>query len=274
MRPVPGRVTVPYWERGSAWAGGHHRGIDFAAPVGTPVVAPWSGMVTSAQWGPAYGRHLVIDFDRLPDGSPGLWGVLAHLSEKSVKPGDRVKAGQVVGRSGATGNVTGPHLHFEVQTGPMWRPRATPDVSRNPQPWIDAQKEAPPVGFPVGSTVLVDRTAAAGDPLTIVPEQWTTVGRIDIPGKTAHYFNTIQVRLPGGTWAEFRLVRVGWGKDPDGRDETGYHPFYPHPDGGAYSDSFTHGIHGGGPIEFQLLLHGPKAPTVVPTIICKAYRDH
>ncbi len=145
MRPVPGRVTVPYWERGTLWAGGHHRGIDFAAATGTPVVAPWSGLVTGESWGPAYGNHVVIDFDRLPDGSVGLWGVLAHLHTKTVKPGDRVTAGQVIGTSGATGNVTGPHLHFEIQTGPRWRVFQSPDVSRNPQPWIDAQKVVAPV---------------------------------------------------------------------------------------------------------------------------------
>lgn len=145
MKPVPGRVTVPYWERGTHWAGGHHRGIDFAAPVGTEVRAPWSGVVTPVKWGPAYGTHVVLDFDRLPDGKPGLWGVLAHLSRLDVRPGDRVKAGQVIGRSGATGNVTGPHLHFEVQAGPSWSPSGnTPERSRNPQPWIDAEEATVP----------------------------------------------------------------------------------------------------------------------------------
>lgn len=141
---------------------------------------------------------------------------------------------------------------------------------------LDTEIKAPPppaVKFPVGDAVLVERKLVTGNPITVTPEKWTTVGRINIPGKDAHYLNTIQVRLPGGTWAESRMVRVGWGKDPDGRDETGYHPFYPHPNGGDFSDSFTHPLVGGGPLEFQILLHGPKKPTVLPTVICKAFRD-
>lgn len=141
----------------------------------------------------------------------------------------------------------------------------------------DVQPKAPPpppvVKFPVGKTELIERKATTGNPLTVTPEKWTTVGRINTPGKDTHYLNTIQVRLPGKSWAEFRLVRVGWGKDSDGRDETGYHPFYPHPNGGDFSDSFTHPLTGGGPLEFQLLLHGPSKPTVIPTIICKSFRD-
>lgn len=170
MRPVPGRVTVPYWERGPHWAGGHHRGIDFAAPVGTPVRAPWGGLVTPTKWGPAYGTHLVIDFDRLPTGAPGLWGVLAHLSRLDVKPGQRVKAGQVIGKSGATGNVTGPHLHFEVQSGPSWRPAAhLPETSRNPQPWIDAEEAPPVIIAPPYDNIKVLT------PQLIVLNQWVTI---------------------------------------------------------------------------------------------------
>ena len=138
MQPVHGsHVTCPYWHAGP-WDGGHHRGIDFAAAVGTPVHAMWSGRVTSNSWGSAYGLHLVIDHDPLPDGSPGYWAVYAHLSSKKVHPGQRVAAGQLIGLSGRSGNVTGPHLHVEVQTGPRWQPASAGHVTRNPQPWLDA----------------------------------------------------------------------------------------------------------------------------------------
>jgi murein DD-endopeptidase MepM/ murein hydrolase activator NlpD len=126
VNPVPGRsITTPYGKRGSAWATGVHGGADWAAPRGTTVVAPWGGNVVGAGgggggWGSAYGNAVVIDFDKLPDGSPGLWGVLAHLSRVTVKVGQRVEAGQKVGEVGQTGNATGDHLHFEVQPQARW----------------------------------------------------------------------------------------------------------------------------------------------------------
>lgn len=143
--PVPdARVTCGYGVRGRWWGGGRHRGIDFGAPIGAVVLAPWSGTVIGiGTWGPAFGaRSPVLDFDRLPDGSAGLWGVLAHLDRCWVKVGEHVQAGQPVGTVGVRGNVTGPHLHFEVHAAARWSPwwlrRA-----RDPGPWVRAQ---PPAG--------------------------------------------------------------------------------------------------------------------------------
>jgi murein DD-endopeptidase MepM/ murein hydrolase activator NlpD len=63
-----------------------------------------------------------------------LWAVYGHLSEAHVKVGDRIRKGEVIGEIGAEGNVTGPHLHYEVQRGPRWRAWA----SVNPRKWINA----------------------------------------------------------------------------------------------------------------------------------------
>lgn len=218
MRPVPGRVTVPYWERGTMWAGGHHRGVDFAAPVGTVVRAPWSGVVTPTKWGPAYGTHLVIDFDRLPDGSPGLWGILAHLARADVKAGDRVKAGQVIGRTGATGNVTGPHLHFEVQAGPSWRPAGAGlvEASRNPQPWIDAQ-EAPVTTPPPYRNINVATRQ-------VIPfNEWTTLdlGPVDAitpPVGSNDWWVQLHLALATSTVPrnDIRYVKGRWARKIDG----------------------------------------------------------
>lgn len=129
MYPVPKSIKIgtQYEERcctrlrpGHYWTDHLHKGVDFLAPVGTPVYATWNGIVTEANWGSAFGKHLVIDHDRFPDGKPGLWAVYAHLSLKKVKPGTKVRAGQVIGFSGRSGNVTGPHLHFEVHTQASW----------------------------------------------------------------------------------------------------------------------------------------------------------
>lgn len=138
MRPVESKfkVTLAYGVKSSLYKSGMHKGVDFGCPVGTPVYATWDGTVTAYKWGSAFGTHLVIDHDKLPDGSAGLWMGYMHLSKVKVKPGQRVKAGQIIGYSGATGHVTGAHLHVEVQKGPSWNAYR----SVNPQKWIDAKK--------------------------------------------------------------------------------------------------------------------------------------
>jgi murein DD-endopeptidase MepM/ murein hydrolase activator NlpD len=70
------------------------------------------GRVVSAGWGGAYGYQVVIRH------SDGKYSQYAHLSALTVRPGQPVAGGQRIGRSGSTGNTTGPHLHFEVRTGP------------------------------------------------------------------------------------------------------------------------------------------------------------
>jgi hypothetical protein len=143
MIPTPDRprVGTAYGVAGG-WSGGRHGGVDFPCPSGTTVVAPWAGQVVEVgrtSWGSAYGTAVLLAFDPLPDGKPGLWGILAHNSRVLVKPGQRVAAGTPLARSGATGNVTGPHCHFEVQTGRHWRSGA----HVNPKPWLDAGANTP-----------------------------------------------------------------------------------------------------------------------------------
>lgn len=103
-------LTSHYGDSGSMWSSGHHTGLDFAAPTGTPVKAVGSGKITSAGWSGAYGYRIVLE---LPDGTE-IW--YCHLSSMSVTGGS-VGAGDTIGRVGATGNVTGPHLHLEVREG-------------------------------------------------------------------------------------------------------------------------------------------------------------
>lgn len=103
-------LTSHYGDSGSMWSSGHHTGLDFAAPTGTPVKAVGSGKITSAGWSGAYGYRIVLE---LPDGTE-VW--YCHLSSMSVTSGS-VAAGDTIGRVGATGNVTGPHLHLEVREG-------------------------------------------------------------------------------------------------------------------------------------------------------------
>ncbi|MBD0708214.1 MULTISPECIES: peptidoglycan DD-metalloendopeptidase family protein [unclassified Streptomyces] len=110
--PVSAGTGTRYGKAGSSWASGYHTGVDFPVPTGTSVKAVAEGRVVSAGWGGAYGYQIVLRHD------DGRYSQYAHLSALSVREGQRVTAGQRIGRSGSTGNSSGPHLHFEVRTGP------------------------------------------------------------------------------------------------------------------------------------------------------------
>lgn len=85
-----------------------HAGLDFAAPVGTPIMAAAGGVVSAAEYNPAYGNMVVIDHGN------GLQTLYAHASKMEVGSGEIVRKGQQIARVGSTGRSTGSHLHFEV----------------------------------------------------------------------------------------------------------------------------------------------------------------
>jgi murein DD-endopeptidase MepM/ murein hydrolase activator NlpD len=105
-------IGTGYHVAGSMWSSGYHTGVDFVVPTGTSLKAVGAGTVVSAGWGGAYGNQVVIQL------ADGYYAQYAHLSQLSVSAGQSVTAGQQIGLSGATGNVTGPHLHFEIRTTP------------------------------------------------------------------------------------------------------------------------------------------------------------
>ena len=86
-----------------------HKGVDFGTPVGTSVTSAGDGKVVKAGTGTGYGNVVYIDHGN------GITTRYAHLSSFTVKPGDNVKAGQEIAKSGNSGLGTGPHLHFEVR---------------------------------------------------------------------------------------------------------------------------------------------------------------
>ncbi|MFV8186462.1 peptidoglycan DD-metalloendopeptidase family protein [Streptomyces sp. AF1B] len=105
-------IGTGYKVPGSMWSSGYHTGVDFVVPTGTTVKSVGAGTVVSAGWGGAYGNQVVV---KLADGH---YAQYAHLSQLSVSAGQAVSEGSQLGLSGATGNVTGPHLHFEIRTTP------------------------------------------------------------------------------------------------------------------------------------------------------------
>ncbi|NEC47813.1 M23 family metallopeptidase [Actinospica acidiphila] len=104
-------ITSTFGQAGAYWSSGYHTGLDFAAPTGTLIKAVHTGTITSAGWDGSYGYKTVLTLD---DGTE-VW--YAHQSSINVSVGQKVATGDVIGRVGATGNVTGAHLHLEVHTG-------------------------------------------------------------------------------------------------------------------------------------------------------------
>ncbi|GAB3622595.1 hypothetical protein GCM10027418_06770 [Mariniluteicoccus endophyticus] len=124
-------ITCPYGKPGSTWAAGFHPGVDIGCPVGTPVRAVAAGNIrTEARggWGPAYGTQVIISDDE--PGDAGSDWMYAHLSRVTVREGQHVEAGEIIGYSGDTGHTFGPHLHVER------RPRGGAyGTFRNPNVW-------------------------------------------------------------------------------------------------------------------------------------------
>ena len=120
---VNGRVTSCYGSR----SGTIHNGIDIAAPIGTPIFAPESGVVLQA--GPANGFGLAV-YIQHPEGTITVYG---HINQYFVTAGQTVTAGQQIAEVGNTGQSTGPHLHIETHTGGLYQNRV------NPAPWLAAR---------------------------------------------------------------------------------------------------------------------------------------
>lgn len=115
--PVSGRISSGFGHReqprttngrlGSA----DHLGVDYAVGVGTRVTAGAPGVVVYTGEMGGYGKVVIVDYGK------GTFGQFNHLSQYLAKPGDTVSGGQAIALSGATGNVTGPHLDYRVRTG-------------------------------------------------------------------------------------------------------------------------------------------------------------
>ena len=105
--PVDGPISSPF---GYRW-GALHAGIDIDAGDGAPIRAAKAGTVIMAGWNGGYGNCTIIDH------GGGFTTLYGHQSQMLVSEGQAVKQGQLIGYVGGTGNVTGPHLHFETRVG-------------------------------------------------------------------------------------------------------------------------------------------------------------
>ncbi len=149
--PLPeGTFTVssPFGPR----EGGFHRGVDLAAPLGTPILAAIDGTVVAAGPASGFGNWIVVDSQH--DGLMST--VYGHMfaSGVLVHTGDVVHAGQQIGAVGAAGEATGPHLHFEVWPGG----RLHDGTAIDPMPWL-ASAGATPAGL--GAPAAANQAGAA-----------------------------------------------------------------------------------------------------------------
>lgn len=101
MNPV---VSSTFGPRGD----GFHRGVDFAAPLGTPILASLAGTVIRSEYHNSWGNYVAIEHEN------GLTTLYAHNNQNLVTVGQTVAQGEIIASMGSTGNSTGPHLHFEV----------------------------------------------------------------------------------------------------------------------------------------------------------------
>jgi murein DD-endopeptidase MepM/ murein hydrolase activator NlpD len=119
-KPVKGKyeLSAGYGNSGDRWSH-KHSGQDFAVPTGTPVKSVHAGTVVKAGPngagdGSSYGNAVVVKHD------DNTYSQYAHLSSVKVKAGQKVQTGQEIGKSGSTGNSSGPHLHFEIRSTPEY----------------------------------------------------------------------------------------------------------------------------------------------------------
>jgi murein DD-endopeptidase MepM/ murein hydrolase activator NlpD len=113
QRPVPGSVSSNFGMRRHPILGYSrmHKGLDFRAGYGTPILAATDGRIARAGWAGGYGKQVRINH------SGGLTTSYSHMSRIVAQPGANVRQGQVIGYVGSTGLSTGPHLHYELYRG-------------------------------------------------------------------------------------------------------------------------------------------------------------
>lgn len=109
IKPIEGRITSPFGDReATEIISAFHQGVDIGATTGTVIHAAMEGTVVAASYAGDYGNHIKIQ-------NGEILTVYAHCSELNVNVGDYITQGQEIGKVGATGKVTGAHLHFEIR---------------------------------------------------------------------------------------------------------------------------------------------------------------
>ena len=168
-----------------------HKGIDYALPIGTPVLAAADGEVWKAGWdATGYGNCVMI---KHPDGSGTVYG---HLLNWAVYAGQKVKAGEKIGNSGNSGNSTGAHLHFEYRTK-----YDNYKTAIDPTPYF-TEPELPASNSSAGWYEVV---CDSGANIRMTPggalKSWLPKGvRVHLTGNSSVANNLTWVEIEGGYW--------------------------------------------------------------------------
>lgn len=134
--PTPFRKVTANWPRYSD--GRYHSGIDLGVPQNSPVYSTCDGVVDTVRYlTNSYGRHIII---RAVVNGEVVYMYYCHMNNLDVKEGQIVKAGQLIGLSGQTGNATGPHLHYEVRN-------ANKDYGNISNPTLNPKNYLPGTGY-------------------------------------------------------------------------------------------------------------------------------
>lgn len=201
MNPVPGHgIGTPFGRKGSLWSLGFHTGLDIPADQGTPIVAAQAGRVIAANaYDRSYGYKVII----LNDAGEQIWYCHMPKNKAKVSVGQRVAEGQPIGVVGATGNVTGPHLHIERRVAPYNFAAAN---FRDPAPIVNAKQGKPdkmdPASYYIG---------AKGDHVIWLGQ------RLLIHGYPKKYKVTDTYTASDSAAVKWFQEQQGWrGKDADG----------------------------------------------------------
>ena len=190
---------------------------------------------------------------------------------------------------------TGAHIHMIVADEPGLSAAAQAQViayekgwnglagnSRRKDPFARPEqhtfvvRKEPVVAQSVSKDNVLVNLAVRGDaqypPVTVATGKYVELGRINVPAGS-RYEPSAAIRLPeapwkdGTCWATWKFVRVGWGADPDGMDETGCQPLYARPDGKAVSHTPKgHIMRGGGPLSYQICVFADTPTVDLPTV--------
>ena len=242
---------------GPRW-GTMHQGVDFAAPLGTPIYAAMSGTVAEAGPAGGFGYWIIIDFDADGKKFSNVYGHMPGSSFK-VKKGDLVSSGQQIATVGSEGGSTGPHLHFEVWDGGRLPEGAGTAV--DPMPWLSGAGEpGAPASDPSadpGAPRGPPRAEHVSDPAVVSVADWEKVAKLESGGDWAidtgnGYFGGLQFNpqtWTGNGGGEFaptanaatageqmevanRVLKTqGWGAWPVTSKEAGVTDKKPAPDG-------------------------------------------
>jgi len=158
-QPVPGPITSNYGLRMHPILGyaRMHRGIDFRAAYGSPILAVADGTVARAGWAGGYGNQVRLSH------ANGLGTSYSHMSRIAVRPGTHVRQGQVIGYIGTTGLSTGPHLHFETyRNGGAVNPRSVHFVGRARLSGADLASFRNRLRGLLGTPIGANRTSGTG----------------------------------------------------------------------------------------------------------------